>query len=115
MDQLQNAVRHDPYHRRANELLAPLLFLMGQVLETREAVARARLLAPNSLGGLIPQIVLLAHDGDLAKAQTLCEGLRPVFGTDGVEMARLLAQLIHETNGEDLQWLKQLATFWWVG
>jgi tRNA A-37 threonylcarbamoyl transferase component Bud32 len=100
------AVRHDAAHRRALELLAPLLFLQGRLREARETVVRLQVAAPHSLSGLIPQAFLLAHDGDLVSALRLCDLLEPVYGKEAADFYRDLTRLLAEVTAKDFLWVE---------
>jgi tetratricopeptide (TPR) repeat protein len=100
------AARHDPAHRRALELLAPLLSLQGRLREARETVVRLQMAAPNSLSGLIPQACLLARDGDLAAALHLCDRLEPVYGKEDTDFYRELTRVVADFTAEDYLWLE---------
>jgi hypothetical protein len=85
---MQEALRHDPHHRRSLEMLTSLLFSTGPIQEMRDAVTRLEFVAPDSVSAISWRAALLALDGDVDGALRLCERLRPLVGDEGVALFR---------------------------
>jgi tetratricopeptide (TPR) repeat protein len=101
---LQEAIRGDPTHRRSLELLAPLLFLQGQLTEARETIVQLQAAAPNSQSGLVTRALLLAQAGEVKAALRLCDRLEPVYGKEGTSLYRDLVVLTAEWTAESFLW-----------
>src|SRR5262245_3293062 len=81
-DHLRAAIRHDPFHVRAHDLLITALLIQGRSDEAREMMARFELLAPSSVNGTTYRILDRAFAGDLTAALRKCDELRPQLGEE---------------------------------
>jgi tetratricopeptide (TPR) repeat protein len=104
VEQLQEAARLAPYHRRTHELLPGMLFLLGRLPEMRAAVGRLQLIAPNSMTTLMWHSYILVLDNNLEAANAECERLRPDLGDDGVKLVRLMLRMLHRMGRAEVVW-----------
>ena len=91
---LQEAIRHDPRHRRSLEVLATHLFLTGRMHEMRNAVARLELVSPDSGSAIGFRSILMAYDGDLDGALRRCARARALVGAEGEELFQAVVRLV---------------------
>jgi tetratricopeptide (TPR) repeat protein len=104
VEQLQQAARLAPYHRRTHELPPGMLFLLGRLPEMREAVARLQLIVPNALTTVMWSSYILVLDGKVAAANAECEKLRPDLGDDGVQVLRLMLRMLNTLGRSEFAW-----------
>jgi tetratricopeptide (TPR) repeat protein len=94
VDQLKEAIRHDPFHRSGPQMLATLLFLSGRVAEMREVLAAIRATRPESTAIYQMDVFLAGLDRDRAALDRAVLKLARVSGGGGEKALRAIAELI---------------------
>jgi tetratricopeptide (TPR) repeat protein/tRNA A-37 threonylcarbamoyl transferase component Bud32 len=103
---LQRAVKADPFHYRAYNVLIPLLLIQGRTVQGREALAQARMVVPDSTLVMAGDAFLLALEGDLAGANRVIARYEAKGPTELGKVLRVAVKLIHRISQEDYWWGK---------
>ncbi len=91
--QFEQAVREDPFHQRANGMLALLLVCLGRRPEARERTRVGELLFPDDPTFRLVHALLDALDGDVPRAQSDLDAMRPQLGPKQMASARALVDV----------------------
>jgi tetratricopeptide (TPR) repeat protein/tRNA A-37 threonylcarbamoyl transferase component Bud32 len=96
---LQEAVREDPFHQRANGMLAQLLMLLGRFEEARARVRFAELIFPDDpTFKVLPAEIKVLDENDLAGANLLLEQARGPLNERQMAMTRAYLELLSQVR-----------------
>ncbi|MFH1748994.1 MAG: serine/threonine-protein kinase [Planctomycetota bacterium] len=108
VDFFRQALRQDPYHHRANEMLGISLLLLGRLDEARNRLEVSRMVYPEDIGprGLLALVHALQHD--LAAGQAIVDEMQAELGAELADIFRAVLDFVDQINRVD-EWNEDAA------